>query len=305
MRVLPLLAFTMALAGCGKHESAKPIAASPPQPAAALLAAPSLPSSLAPQSPQSPQSSQATPSSQATQSPPESPVVCLATANGAVRTEVFADWPVVVEVHVLLKPGSSAITLASPSGPWTDALTLECRDADGVDKSSLFARAFPANTSIDLTHERSGVMVWILAGAAPSALREGVWQIRAVLDEKKLGGVLPPGITSSRVEVVVAPAARALTPRAAQRKCLAVMTAAAWENNLEKALAAADVHLASNAEDVAVLFMKGQILNAQGKKELALASFEASRRAANVNPEKMAENFAIDEAILELRRAPK
>jgi hypothetical protein len=145
-------------------------------------------------------------------------------------------------------------------------------------------------------------MVWILDSVDPGSLPEGSYQIRAVLDEKKLGGALPAGLASSPIVVVVAPSPATPSPGAAQRKCLAIMSASAWKSDAAKALATAAAYLAEHPKDVAVLFLQGKIQRSQGRKLEALASFEAALMAAEENKEAMAENFAIQRVIGDLQR---
>jgi hypothetical protein len=272
LRVLVLAGL---LAACGKDDAPNPAAAAPPAPAPAL--------------------------------PPahgESPLDILASANGSVEPRVTTDFPIVVEVDIFLKRSAGAsLTLSNPSGPWSDAIKLECKGPDDADWASLFSPVFVTTPKIELTPERPGKLVWILDGAGASALPEGTWTIRAVVDESRTGGALPAGLASSPVTVIVTPAPTGLTPGAAQRKCLAVMNAATWKKDAERALEAANAHLAKSPEDVAVLFQKGQVLRAQGKRDEALAAFEASLQSARKSKDPMAENFAIERAIRELHRA--
>jgi len=231
------------------------------------------------------------------------PVELYISANHSVRPVVSPGWPIVVQVRVVLAPGAGdALALSNPAGTWADALKLECVGPGNVDRSALFSPVVKANKAIALTRERSGLMVWVLDGAAPQSLPEGTWQMRAVLDEKKLGNAVGGGVRSNAISVVVVASPAVLTPRAAQRKCLATMTALAWKGDAAQALAAATAHLTNNPEDVAVLFMKGQVLRSQGKKAEAMASFEAALAAAIKDAEKMSENFAIEEAIGGLQR---
>jgi hypothetical protein len=233
----------------------------------------------------------------------KSPIVVSASANSSVQAVVAAGWPVVVEVMLLLKPDAGAsLTLANSAGPWSDALKLECTGPDGADRSALFSPAYASERSIELTHERSGLMVWILDAVDPGSMPEGTYQIRAVVDEKKIGGTLPPGLVSSRVVVTVAPSPATPSPGAAQRKCLAMMNASAWKRGTAQALATAASYLTEHPKDVAVLFLQGKIQRAEGRKVEALASFEAALMAAEEHKEPMGENFAILEVVEDLQR---
>lgn len=225
-----------------------------------------------------------------------------ASANSRAREEVHPGWPVVVEAVIQLRPDASGpVTLTGSSGPWSDAFRLECQGQGGADRASLFVPAFASEKSIELTRERSGVVVWILDAVDLESLPEGKYEIRAAVDEKKLAGAVPAGLRSNRVELIVTAKAPAASPGGAQRKCRALMSAAIWKDDFAGALAIADAHLASNPKDVAVLLLKGEVLRSQGKNVEALASFEAALAAAD----KEGESFAIEEAIAELRREPR
>lgn len=211
--------------------------------------------------------------------PQEKPILLLASANDSVRPTLPAGCPIVFQVRVFLKPGAAPLTLSTPGGRWADALKAECRGPGGIDRSSDLVPCFASNAAIELTGERAGMMVWVLKGAP---LAEGAWKLRAALD----------GISSPVVEVAVRPA----TPADAQQTCLAVLNAAAWENDLPKGLAAAAAHLAARPNDVPVLFMKGRLLQSQGKKSDALAAFRTSLKAAGKG-----ETAEIEQAIAELQ----
>jgi hypothetical protein len=247
LRWVLLLAAAGTAMGCGKKED---------KPAVAVVAPP------APAAP-----------------PREARFLLSASANDAVWTTLPAGCPIVFQVGVFLKPGAAPLTLSTPGGRWADALKVECRAPGGVDRSSDFVPCFASNPTIELTEERSGMMVWILKGAP---LAEGTWNLRAALD----------GIPSPVVEVAV----KAPTAGDAQKICMAAMNAASWENDLPKGLAAADAHLAAHPKDIPVLFMKGHLLFTQGKKTEALAALQASLDAAGKG-----EHLAIQRAIAELQ----
>jgi hypothetical protein len=226
----------------------------------------------------------------------KSPILLMASANDSVRPTVSAGWPIVVEVRVLLKPESvNSLTLANAAGPWSDALRLECTDANNADRSSLFLPAYASEMNIELTRERSGLMVWILDAVDLRTLPLGPCRIRAVLDEKKVGGVVPAGLSSIPIAVTVASESANSSSGAAQKKCLAIMNAARWKQDTAQAYAAAEAHLATHPQDVAVLFLRGQIQRAHGQKA------EAPLSAANENNPR-AENFAIETVIRQLHR---
>ncbi|MEK7469099.1 MAG: hypothetical protein AAB074_17130 [Planctomycetota bacterium] len=271
-----VLSLALLAAGCGKGESTKN-PGNPPAPPPAVPGVPKVPAA--------------------------SPLDILASANGSVECTAPADGPVVVQVDIFLKRSAGdSLTLTNPSGPWSEAFTLECRGPGDADKASLFSAASTTKGSIELTRARSGTLAWILDGAGASVLPAGTWTLRVVVDAKKLGNAVPDGLASSPVTLTVVAPAAASTPVAAQRRCLAVMNAAGWKKDTARALAAADAYLAKEPEDVAVLFLKGQVLRSTGKKVEALAAFEAALGAANRNKNPLAENFAIERAVADLRR---
>ena len=225
-------------------------------------------------------------------------------ANDGTERTVYRGLPVVVEAHVFLSPDAkSPLTLSGTTGKWADALRLECTGPDGRDRAAIFTPAFPSNPSIELIRERSGTMVWILDGAADGYPAEGAWRIRVILDEKKLAGPMPVGLRSNAVFLTVAKAPVNPTPGDQRQKCLATMTAAMWKDDSAKALDAAAGHLAANPEDIAVLFMKGQVLHSLGKDADALVAFKAALAAANLHAPQ-SENFALERAVAEIQRLP-
>jgi hypothetical protein len=235
--------------------------------------------------------------------PKELRILVSASANGAVQPTVTAGWPVVVEVQLMLKPdGGASLTLANPKGPWSDAVTLECIGSDGNNHASLFASAYASEKSIELTPTRSGLLVWVLDSVDLKTLPEGTYQIRAKVDERKLGGSIAAGLVSRPIVVTVGSGTATVSAGMAQRKCLAMMKAAAWKHDLPKSLAIASAYLGDHPKDVPVLFVQGKILRAAGKKPEALASFAAALKAAGENKNPMAENFALERALVDLEK---
>ncbi|HZE99279.1 MAG TPA: hypothetical protein VE981_19905 [Planctomycetota bacterium] len=238
--------------------------------------------------------------------PAPSPVLLSISANQSIETTVSAGWPVVIDAKLMLKPRAGAsLTLSNASGPWSDALSIECSGPGGALRSPPFKPAYASEKGIELTAARSGLMVWVLDSVEPSTLPEGSYRIRVVVDEKKLGGSLPGGVASNTVSLVVAPAPANPSRGAAQRKCLARMSASAWANDPAKALATAGAYLAEHPKDVAVLLQQGNLQRSQGMKAEALSSYEAALKVAEEHREPMGENFGILELIADLRNELK
>jgi hypothetical protein len=229
-----------------------------------------------------------------------SPLMLVISVNDRNAAVVAKDWPVVVQVEVFLKEEAGAKwVLGNGAAAWADAVRLEVVGPGGADGAPLFAAASASKKTIELTRELSGLKVWTCAAGT---LAEGKWRVRAVVDERKLGGTLPAGMRSTEAVLTVVAVPAALTPRGAQQKCLAQMQALVWKDEAKKALEVGAGHLAMFPEDVPVLFLKGQLLRGQGKKADALAAFRAALKAANRKAGKMGENFALDQAIEELKK---
>ena len=231
----------------------------------------------------------------------ERPVVALgASANSRREAEVAADWPVVVEAVIQRTPeASGAVRLTGVTDSWSDAFRLECRGPGGIDRSSLFGAALASEKSIDLTSERSGVVVWILDSVDLETLPKGEYRIQVSLVPGKLIDAALAGLRSNAVELTVSADASSVGAGVSQRRCLARMSAAIWKDDFVRAVATADAHLATNPKDVAVWFRRGEVLRRLGKKADALASFERALAAA---AHAVGENHAIELAVIELRR---
>lgn len=229
------------------------------------------------------------------------PVVAIgASANSRCEAEVTAGWPVVVEAVIQRNPeAAGALRLTGATGAWSDAFRLECRGPGGIDRSSLFVSAFASESSIELTSDRSGVVVWILDSVDLDSLPKGEYRIQVTVVPGKLVDDSFAGLRSNAVELTVSADSSGVGAGVSQRRCLARMSAAIWKDDFVRAVATADAHLATNPKDVAVLFRKGEALRLLGKKAAALVSFERALAAAD---HAAGENHAIELAVSELRR---
>ncbi|HEX5135668.1 MAG TPA: hypothetical protein VFY93_01760, partial [Planctomycetota bacterium] len=286
MRFGTLLA-VIALFGCGKDEAPPPAISAPaptsqtPGRPAESVAAEAAPAAAAPESAPAPAARERKPPKGPPERdpvrdgpppPPSAPVVFL-TVNGQDHDpQVVPGWPVVVRLE-LTSPDGKPWRVSGGAASWSRLARLEMPG----DAPWGFEMPLSAPSEVTVDERTSASIYWTIAPDASAKLARGERSLRAVLECKEGAGGAWTGLATSReLRVSVVDEPRPLPPAWAECKAETEIDYTFCREGTSAALARAEEATKAQPQSWRVLFAKGRLLAAAGRRAEALAAVDGA-----------------------------
>lgn len=214
------------------------------------------------------------------------PVVSLA-VNGAAEAMLYQGWPLLADLS-LLHPQAGLVTglvrpmiITVPAGAWSDTIHLETRDMRRQAQTWPLHFANNPTSTLALDAQTVGALYWWLAPEDTAHLAAGTYTLIAVLDSHNPSpaGEWQGTTASVPVSVRIEPEPQ---PLPAETESLKVRLSAGYEwlrGHPDAALAMLDALLAKQAQDIAALELKGDLLAGAGRFGEALPTYDAALAA--------------------------
>lgn len=202
--------------------------------------------------------------------------------NDSRESRVRQGWPLMIRVRLLhpdmmhFDTSDTPITIAAPTSPWSNALSIEVRNELGVLQNwSPQADAGGLGSTLTLDSVTSGFTSWIVSPEQSALIPLGTYNILATLDTR---AVLDPfawkGIARSVPGTLIVDAdSQSLPADEDSYKNRLLAAYEIWHGEPSAALARLDSFLVLHPNDVSVLEMTGDELSSSGNPGEALQAY--------------------------------
>lgn len=205
-------------------------------------------------------------------------VVLSVSVNGASEAKLSPGWPLIVEATLRTDQAARKVTLA-PSD-WTQALTLSLYAEDGTPVPATFQWAAAPPSSAELAAPAELNVLLMLSPDATQTFAPGSYALQARFDAASSAAAAWTGSAESATAVfTVAPPAEEPTPAELLAKVLLDARYAELTGDSAGAVAILNSWLEQQPDSIPALTLKGEILQAAGSLDEAIAALEAAIRA--------------------------
>jgi hypothetical protein len=205
--------------------------------------------------------------------------------NDAREARIRQGWPLMIRVRLLhpdmmaFDTSDAPITIAAPTSPWSNALSIEVRNDLGVLQDwSPQADAGGLGSTLTLDSVTSGYTSWIVSPEQSALILPGTYSVLATLDTRT---VLDPlawkGVARSVPGTLsVVADTQSLAPDEDSFKNRLLAAYEIWHGQPTAALARLDSFLVLHPHDVSVLEMAGDLHSAAGDPGGALREYNSA-----------------------------
>lgn len=193
------------------------------------------------------------------------PFILLQVLNG----DIYKGWPVLVRLsisHEKSLVAEDSIQITSPTGHWSDCITLEMKNSDGKVIPIPVKPTFDTPKTLNLNKVDAGMLLWRISPEDSKSLAEGKYVLSAALNVKSTGAADAwSGSKTETVKLSVKNMPEPLTEDAQARKLTAFVYYHLAGDEYQNALEKADVLIKLRPEDISAKVLKATVLEQMGK----------------------------------------